>query len=584
MLALLSAFAAAAAILGAPAGAAASSCVYDAGTKTANAVIDPGGSAALRVSGSDLTFAGVVCLGATTSNTDTITVAGSAGTNEVLTLDQRGGLFGPGFTAETNVPEIEINTNLGDFDDTVVVYGTEGDDSISPGQLGLSLNVDGDSDVHFSPSAFHMEIHALGGVDYVNGFGQGGAGMHFLGPLVITGGDGNDVLLRGSTLDDVVTGGAGDDRIEGNDGVDSLDGGPGNDFITAAGGDDLVVGGTGNDNLSGGSENDIIRADDQEADSSINGGPGIDSAYYDNGLDPTPLATENRFPVDPPPPPPPPAGACAYDSASRAVSAQIPAGAAAVLKVVGGEIWFGAPTAAACGAATTANTDGITLTGGSGTLEQLTIDLSGGAFAPGFTAETTGSSEIEITTVLGEAGDAITILGSAGDDAISIGTSGAALNADGDVDLTFSPAPAEIEVRGLGGVNVLSGRGGSGAGQPFAGLVRLYAGDNGDTLRGSAGADLLVGGAGPDRLEGWEGNDRLEGAGGNDNLIGSDGDDEAIGGAGADFLNGGAGNDTLRADDDEADSGINGNQGIDTAYYDAGIDPTPLATENRIPA
>ena len=407
--------------------------------------------------------------------------------------------------------------------------------------------------------------------------------MHFLGPLVITGGDGSDVLLRGSTLDDVVTGGAGDDRIEGNDGVDSLDGGPGNDTITAGGGNDLVVGGPGSDALSGSSENDTIRADDQEADSSINGGPGTDSAYYDNGLDPTPLATENRFPVDPPPPPPPPAGACSYDSASRTVSAQIPAGATAVLKVVGSEIWFGAPTAAACPGATTANTDGITITGGAGTLEQLTIDQSGGAFAPGFTAET-GSSEIEITTVLGEAGDAITILGTTGDDSISIGTNGAALNADGDVDLTFSPAPATVEVRGLGGVNVLSARAGFGAGQPFAGLVRLYAGDSGDTLRGSAGGDLLVGGAGPDRLEGWEGNDRLEGVGGNDNLIGSDGDDEVIGGAGADLLSGGAGNDTLRADDDEADAGINGNQGIDTAYYDAGIDPTPLATENRIPA
>ena len=250
MLALLSAFAAAAAILGAPAGAAASSCVYDAGTKTANAVIDPGGSAALRVSGSDLTFAGVVCLGATTTNTDTITVAGNAGTNEVLTLDQRGGPFGPGFSSESNiVPEIEITTNLGDFADTVVVWGTEDADSISPGQLGLSLNADGDVDVTFSPSAFHMEIHALGGADYVNGFGQGGAGMHFLGPLVITGGDGDDVLLRGSTLDDVVRGGAGDDGLEGNDGVDSLDGGPGNDIITAAGGDDVLTGGPGTDTL-----------------------------------------------------------------------------------------------------------------------------------------------------------------------------------------------------------------------------------------------------------------------------------------------------------------------------------------------
>jgi hypothetical protein len=29
---------------------------------------------------------------------------------------------------------------------------------------------------------------------------------------------------------------------------------------------------------------------------------------------------------------------------------------------------------------------------------------------------------------------------------------------------------------------------------------------------------------------------------------------------------------------------INGGPGIDTAYYDAGADPVPVATENRIPA
>ena len=64
-----------------------------------------------------------------------------------------------------------------------------------------------------------MEIHVLGGDDYVNGFGQGGRG-HAL-PRArswSTGGDGNDVLLRGSTLDDVVDGGAGNDVLEGNDG------------------------------------------------------------------------------------------------------------------------------------------------------------------------------------------------------------------------------------------------------------------------------------------------------------------------------------------------------------------------------
>ena len=44
------------------------------------------------------------------------------------------------------------------------------------------------------------------------------------------------------------------------------------------------------------------------------------------------------------------------------------------------------------------------------------------------------------------------------------------------------------------------------------------------------------------------------------------------------------GDDTFRADDDENDPIISGGPGIDTAYYDAGIDPTPAAVETRIPA
>ena len=69
--------------------------------------------------------------------------------------------------------------------------------------------------------------------------------------------------------------------------------------------------------------------------------------------------------------------------------------------------------AAACGAATTANTDTIVVTGNTGA-EPLTIDLSGGPFAPGLTPEA-GTSEIEFTVDLGTGVlDRITITGGAG--------------------------------------------------------------------------------------------------------------------------------------------------------------------------
>ena len=56
------------------------------------------------------------------------------------------------------------------------------------------------------------------------------------------------------------------------------------------------------------------------------------------------------------------------------------------------------------------------------------------------------------------------------------------------------------------------------------------------------------------------------------------------GGAGSDSFAGSDGNDMIRADDDEADATISGGAGIDTAYYDAGLDPNPGAVENKIPA
>ena len=55
---------------------------------------------------------------------------------------------------------------------------------------------------------------------------------------------------------------------------------------------------------------------------------------------------------------------------------------------------------AACGAGTTANTDTIVVTGNTGA-ETLTVDLSGGSFAPGLAVEGTGLSEIEFTVDLG---------------------------------------------------------------------------------------------------------------------------------------------------------------------------------------
>ena len=138
-LALLAAISFATFAAAAPA-ASAESCTYNAGTKAVTAAVTPGGQATLVVSGGAIHFGAtpVACGAATTTNTDSISIAGSAGMNETLTLDQRGGMFAPGAATESNIPEIEITTTLGDATDRVVVYATEGHDSHAAGQFGFA--------------------------------------------------------------------------------------------------------------------------------------------------------------------------------------------------------------------------------------------------------------------------------------------------------------------------------------------------------------------------------------------------------------------------------------------------------------
>ena len=563
--------------------AAAESCTYDANTKQVTATVTPGSAATVKVELGEIRFglSPAPCGGATTTNTDLIRVVGTGGSNETVVLDQRGGTFSPGASPDSNSQEIEFAIELGDASDTLVVYGTDGDDSIAAGQNGVSITPDGDVDITLSPNPMKLTVYGLGGADFINARGQFGAGLHYLGPVTVDGGEGNDPLVRGSTFDDVVIGGPGNDLVEGNDGADAIDAGSGNDSINAGAGDDDITGGPGVDSFEAGSGNDALRAQDDEADVSFIGGAGTDTLYFDQGLDPAGSAIEVLVPDAPPPPPP--AGACTYDAGTRKVSVTMAAGATARLVVSGGAIHFGA-SPSACGAATVSNTDTIAIAGQPGSVESLTIDQTGGSFAPGATAESSGASEIEIQTTLGDASDVVTVLGTSGNDTIVIGTTGVGLTGDTDGDVTFSPMPAAITVQGGGGVNSIIGTGGSGTGSTYAGALTAIAGGNGDTLRGGNGNDTLTGGAGADSLDGRNGNDTLSGGGGNDTLLGGSGNDDLTGGSGGDSLTGSTGNDVFHADDDEADTLISGGSGTDTAYYDLGIDPTPTATETKVAA
>ena len=284
--------------------AAAASCVYDAGAKSVAVGMDPGGVTTLSASAGSLLVDGAPCLGATTTNTDSIAVAGHAGSDERLVLDQRSGAFGPGATPESNVPEIEMTANLGDATDTVVVYGTESRDEMSSGESGIAFYSDGDVDVVVTPHAFELEVHLLGGDDFFNGRGTYGAGLAFKGTILATGGDGND-YIRTSVKDDVIDSGVGNDDLEGNHGHDQIAAGSGDDAVNGGSDNDTIDLGAGADSVIGGSGNDTVFADDGEADLSLVGGSGTDTLEYDCPADPAAIQFENASCGDEPPPPPP---------------------------------------------------------------------------------------------------------------------------------------------------------------------------------------------------------------------------------------------------------------------------------------
>jgi len=566
-----------------PASAAAESCAYDSSTRAVTASITTGSQATLRVGPSGELLFGlspVACGAATSTNTDSIAIAGAAATVERLTIDLQPGPIGPGFTSEFNLPEIEMALSLGGTNDRLVVIGSEGNDTLTAGASGVSLNSDGDLDVTFTTLPSNMEFQARGGTNFLTGRGGFGAGLAFPGGLTMIAGNLGDEL-NGANGNDVITGGAGNDVITGNAGDDQISGGGGNDRMSGSDGNDSIVGGAGSDELIGGNNNDFLDANDGVADVQIHGGAGTDTAHYDAGIDPALVAVENPVADPGDPPPPPPTGPCTYNASSRAVTATLAANTQATLKVgPAGQLILGA---VACGTATTANTDSIDVVGTAGGLERITFDLTGGVFGPGFTAEG-NVPEIEIAVALGSAADQVVVIGTNGNDTIAAGLNGLSLNADGDVDVTFSVQPAALEIQGLDGVNFLTGRGGFGAGLAYAGSLTLRAGNLGDELNGGNGNDTLVGGNGNDVITGNAGADQVTGGAGNDMLSGSDGNDSIVGGPGADSLVGGFDDDTLDAFDGEADTQIHGGPGVDTAYVDPGLDPATIAVENVIGA
>lgn len=318
---------------------------------------------------------------------------------------------------------------------------------------------------------------------------------------VLSGGDGNDVILAGSGVDtlngdagndllcgggdsDSLDGGAGNDALYGGEGADSLSGGAGDDVLYGEGGNDALTGAAGNDTLSGGVGSDSMhggegddRLDGSEGNDYLSGDAGDDTYMFGRGaghdtINNYDLVTERKdvLQLD--------AGITISDIKAWRSGDDL------CLQIIGTEdrvdiqYYF--------------RNDGYS----DYRLDEI-------RFADG----TAWDIETVKTMVL--------VAGNGNDDIYGYET--------------------DDVITGSGDNDWLVGRGGNDTLSGGAGADSLGGDDDNDTLSGDEGEDVLSGGSG---------NDVLRGGADDDRLAGDNGDDRLEGGTGNDYLAGGAGNDT----------------------------------------
>jgi Ca2+-binding RTX toxin-like protein len=180
----------------------------------------------------------------TVDTTDQIEVFLGDG-DDSFVLDETGGPFGPGFTAEASgTSEIEIVLDGGDsLHDVLTIRGQLGNDTIDLGMTNGTpvVNLNGDDD--FDVWAGNMEeflVFGQRGDDRISGAGTPAVGTAFTaGGLGLFGEDGNDTLISGEGIFNTFIGGPGDDLMIGGHTIDRYlfaGGGLGSDTIFDKGG------------------------------------------------------------------------------------------------------------------------------------------------------------------------------------------------------------------------------------------------------------------------------------------------------------------------------------------------------------
>lgn len=218
----------------------------------------------------------------TTNSYTTSFPLGGPQTIYARTYDKDGGISDT-YTLSTVVGHVFI------YDGDLYVYGTSGNDTIwvSDTRCGAVVRINGDWFGTLHPTGT-IRVFGLEGNDYMfvdatesrpavlsgaegNDLVIGGRGLDTL-----DGGDGNDTLVGGRGSGQLL-GGAGNDWLEGNSGRDSISGGDGNDILIGSRGANTLSGDAGDDVFLGwGSTfvNDILQ-----------GGPGYDRIVNPAGGD-----------------------------------------------------------------------------------------------------------------------------------------------------------------------------------------------------------------------------------------------------------------------------------------------------------
>jgi Ca2+-binding RTX toxin-like protein len=168
------------------------------------------GDNVITINDAPCTSTDTVPVNATSLNVKSVTVTGGLG-DDVFVLDFTGGTFSPGHLA---VPGITVN--LAGGNNAFKLRGTSGVDTVTVGELGISLGANRDVTVTTTSAQEPSFEFALGaGNDTFNSGGSPITGAPCLHELTVFGGLGNDTFNEGATRNGDATfhGGAGTDTL-----------------------------------------------------------------------------------------------------------------------------------------------------------------------------------------------------------------------------------------------------------------------------------------------------------------------------------------------------------------------------------